>query len=213
MNAPTLNSAFNSVYGLLGKLLDSAALDSDSEAKDCLEVFDQYNWLMAVGNDAARFAELKALGNAGEMALAELNEFMGMVSERGETHIYHAVYKGQNAIADLQAMQQACATVTDEYRAVAISIAHLTQGDTAAFDLAISGGETQLMKRDYGYFLKLLEEDDDCADNFNLNDGNYRHGSSETIKNIIQWAYSAGYRLIEFDCDAQALEMFPTFEW
>lgn len=217
LNQPTLNSAFTSVYGLLGKLLGSAALDLGAEAKDCLEVFDQYNWLMADGQDAARFNQLKAMGDAGEMSLAELDEFMGMVSGLGETHIYHTIVQSEKAIANLHGMNQKAISAdkpgAEEYRAIAINIAHLTQADAEAFNLAISEGETMLMKRQYGYFLKLFEEERDCADHFKNREGNYRHGVSSTCKAIIQWAYNAGYRMIEFDCDAPAIDLFPVFDW
>lgn len=106
MNQPTLNGAFVSVYSLLSKLLDSAALDLDSEAKDCLVVFDQYDWKMIDGKDAARFNQLKAMGDEGEMSLSELREFMSMVSEHGETHIYHTITQGQDAISRFHLMNQ-----------------------------------------------------------------------------------------------------------
>jgi hypothetical protein len=215
MNQPTLNSAFTAVYALLGNLLDSAVLDLGTEAKDCLEVFDQYDWEMADGQDAARFNQLKAMGDEGKMSLAELDEFMGMVAEHGQTHIYHTIVQGKKAIANLHGMNQATLLAdtsgAEEYRAVAINIAHLTKADTKAFDLAISGGETMLMKREYGYFLKLFEHDEGYC--FAEGTGNNRHGVSDQCKAIIEWAYNAGYRMIEFDCDAPAIDLFPVFEW
>ena len=62
------------------------------------------------------------------------------------------------------------------------------------------------MGRETGFFIKLYEDEQS-------EDVNLYHGYSETIKDIIRWAYESGYRMIEFDCDANVLPQFPVFDW
>lgn len=99
-HSPRLYTALKNTYTILGCLLNSAALDMSTEAKDCLEVFDQYDWLMAEGCDATRFLALKDKGNAGTMVKEELDEFIGMVSDDGEVHLYFFIARGHAAVAE-----------------------------------------------------------------------------------------------------------------
>lgn len=96
----------------------------------------------------------------------------------------------------------------DEYRAIALSTAHITEADRDELAAAATDGDTMVLMRESGFFIKLYEETED-------GDGqsNYRHGVSESIKQIIRWAYNAGYRMIEFDSDAPFLEGFQTYNW
>lgn len=94
----SIQKALNHTHEILEKLLDSSLLDLSTEAKDCLEVFDQYEWVMIPGCDAAVFQQLKDKGDAGTMSSKELNQFMEMVSRDGEHHLYLTIFEGRMAI-------------------------------------------------------------------------------------------------------------------
>lgn len=91
-------TAFNETYGILHELLDSSLLDLETESKDCLEVFDQYEWVKKPEYDEDVFQQLKEKGDAGRMSSEELNEFMDMVSRDGEYHVYLTIREGCKAI-------------------------------------------------------------------------------------------------------------------
>lgn len=93
-----LQSALGHTYELLERLLNSSALDRDTEANDCLEVFAEYDWEKQAGYDDRRFRELVALGNDGDLSRDQLDEFMSMVSSDGETHLYHTIYEARQAL-------------------------------------------------------------------------------------------------------------------
>lgn len=95
------------------------------------------------------------------------------------------------------------------YTVVVMSTAHLTTEDCAAIERSIADGEQMALKRDYGYFIKL-HTDPAFKEAF---ESNNRHGASQTIKDIIQWAVREGFTMIEFDRDADIIPEFPTFEW
>ena len=92
----------------------------------------------------------------------------------------------------------------EQYKVVVMSTAHLTEDDTNSLTQAILDGESMVLERDSGYFIKLY-----CD---NLPD-NYRHGHSDSIKAIIQWAFRNEFSMIEFDRDADIIEQFQVYEW
>lgn len=92
----------------------------------------------------------------------------------------------------------------ERYLVVAMSTGHLTKEDRDSLVEAVNDGDQMVLQRRSGFFLKLFEEE---------SPSNYHHGHSETIKDIIRWAHQSGYRMIEFDCDAQVLPHFPVFDW
>lgn len=79
---------------ILEELLNSSNLSASAEAKDCLDVFHEYEWLMKDGCDEDVYANLLDKGIAGEMSLKELDQFMDMVSKDGQHHIYFSIYEG-----------------------------------------------------------------------------------------------------------------------
>ena len=93
-----------SAMATLKSLLDSSALDLTCEANDCLEVFQDYVWEMVSGGDQQRFDYLKDRGNAGTMTSAELNEFMGLVSDHGQTHLYFHLVQGHRLLRLLRSL-------------------------------------------------------------------------------------------------------------
>lgn len=81
---------------VLHGLLDSAALERDAEAKDCLELFHEYDWEPKEGVNRERFAALLEQGREDNLSLKELDEFLEMVSGSGwqEPHVYFLIRKG-----------------------------------------------------------------------------------------------------------------------
>lgn len=99
------------------------------------------------------------------------------------------------------------AVIIEKYSVVAMSTAHLTEMDSKALSIAAKDSEENMvMERSTGYFIKLYQGDDSKCSNF-------RHGHSDAIQDIIQWAINSGYGMIEFDCDAPTLSLFPVFDW
>jgi len=90
----------------------------------------------------------------------------------------------------------------ETYKAMALSTAHLTEKCRNALELQ-SGGSSQVMSREYGFFIKLTESHLDL----DIGDG------GTEIRNIIQFANNNDFQLIEFDRDAEVLDLFPAFEW
>lgn len=97
------------------------------------------------------------------------------------------------------------ATEIETYAVVAMSTGHLTKEDAAALqEAADCADDNMVMARSTGFFIKLY----DLADSDDL-----RHGHSESIKRIIQWAKGLGFQMIEFDEAANPISCFPTYEW
>lgn len=92
--------AFASIYSILSNLLVSASLDPSTEAKDCLAVFDEYEWIMKPRCERSRFEFLVERGNSGTLSLDELDEFMKLVSDEGDLHHYYFIFHGKHAIYD-----------------------------------------------------------------------------------------------------------------
>lgn len=82
----------------------------------------------------------------------------------------------------------------DRYHCVAISTAALTEYDQqllAKLEIASS----QVMGREYGWFIKMGEEPNDIIGELDVNYCN--------LKKLLNAAHKAGYRMVEFDSDAQ----------
>lgn len=91
----------------------------------------------------------------------------------------------------------------EHYQVVAMSTSHLTEADRDSLLGAVGQRDQMVLQRDTGFFVKLFVDE---------TESNFRHGDSETIKNIIRWAHRSGYQMIEFDCDAAVLPRFPVFD-
>ncbi len=145
--------------------------------------------------------------NKVSVVLAALRHFQGAI-EAGEDLLY------LSDIVDLDALNhpeidQLCEEINigreaEFYRVVAMSTGHLTEEDRDKLAEAVNDGDQMVLQRESGFFLKLFNKE---------SPGNYRHGHSETIKDIIRWACQSGCRMIEFDCDAPTLPQFPVFDW
>ncbi|WP_286241236.1 hypothetical protein [Neptuniibacter halophilus] len=84
---------------LLGDLLNSVLLDGATEARDCLDCFEDYDWVMNPNGDRVLFDELLKKGLDGDMSITELDQFMGMLSAEGNYHHYLSIYQGRQALA------------------------------------------------------------------------------------------------------------------
>lgn len=92
----------------------------------------------------------------------------------------------------------------ETYTAVALSTAHLTAQDLIALQ-SKSGGSTMVMERDTGFFIKLY-----CCEVASVSNTDEHY--SEHLNAIVTWAADQGFQLVEFDCDAPAVNLFPCFE-
>lgn len=92
----------------------------------------------------------------------------------------------------------------EEYKCICISTGHLTDTDRAALTALTDDPDCNMvMKRDYGWFIKLYSEQNISED--------YGH-MSESFQLIIRQAINHGYCLIEFDCDASTYSSLPYYE-
>ncbi len=91
----------------------------------------------------------------------------------------------------------------DQYRVVCLSTGHVTDTDREVLeDLARNRKENMIMGREYGWFIKLYEDE---ATRF--------EGVSEHVHHILDAAFNAGFRMVEFDRDAKIYNTLPTFNW
>jgi len=139
--------------------------------------------------------------------LAALRHLQGdMMAGRDISYLNEVVNIDMTAI-DPEELNPLCEEVncpdSDMYQVITMSTGHLTADDIRVLEEQVNDEDNMVMMRGTGFFIKLYEGE---------NTSNYRHGHSESIKEIIRWAITEGYRMIEFDCDADFLEQFPTFE-
>lgn len=91
----------------------------------------------------------------------------------------------------------------DSYRTIGISNYHLSGADTVVLDDLASDPECNMvLKRDTGWFVKLYESPD----------ANTHASMSLNLNSILSACLSAGYRMIEFDADANLYQKLQTFE-
>jgi hypothetical protein len=89
----------------------------------------------------------------------------------------------------------------ETYKCLAVSNSHLPEDKMKI--LSTLSGNGLIMARDTGVFVKLTEE----------LDANLRSEIGEEFNTIVKFAHSKGFRLIEFDRDAEELDGFKAFEW
>ena len=110
----------------------------------------------------------------------------------------------------------------EEYKVLAISTSHLSKEDTSVFhslshhhlDAYDHPFRHMVMARDTGWFIKLYDE----ADYNDLVTYPQAIGEgmrfSPALHKIIMFAHSNGYRMIEFDRDAEEYpNLFETYDW
>lgn len=91
----------------------------------------------------------------------------------------------------------------ETYNAVALSTSHITEDDNGALRVASFQGN-MVMERESGFFIKLYM--DEPAHNF-------REDYSESLKNVIRFAFDNDFQMIELDSDAEAIEELDQHDW
>lgn len=90
----------------------------------------------------------------------------------------------------------------DQYSTICISTAHVSKEDrTKLSRMCFDPNCNMIMKRDTGWFVKLYDEAED-------ND----YDVSEDLKALFYYCVEAGFRMIEFDCDAEIYGFFTRYE-
>lgn len=90
INKVDASSAINYLIRVAKALTSTADLDADTQAKDCLANFEEYNWIKSEGANPELFDELLNAGLEGEMSKNQLFEFMSLIDPvNGETHVYY----------------------------------------------------------------------------------------------------------------------------
>ena len=101
-------------------------------------------------------------------------------------------------------------THADQYKALALSTGHLRQEDKQILtNMAFNTG--MITERDTGWFIKLFELMGNIAESASVWEENYPF-ISEHLRHIFMGAYLAGYRMIEFDSDADTIEGLIVYE-
>lgn len=133
-----------------------------------------------------------------QTALIELKEARAQ-SESG--YMMVAVVEGDIANPHFENELAAC---REQYKTVCFSTGHLTGRDCKTLEeLALDDSCNMIMKRDTGWFVKLYDE---------VGDNSYYVGMSEFFFTILNAALAAGFRMVEFDCDADEQSPFKIFE-
>ncbi|WP_318482570.1 DUF5983 family protein [Photobacterium leiognathi] len=101
----------------------------------------------------------------------------------------------------------------DQYKVIGISAGHLSDNDKAFLEKIAEMEEENAMwdgvpfayvgKRNEGYFVKMYETLDLESCTITL--------EQDQLFTIAQAALNAGYRMIEFDCDADEYECFTSY--
>lgn len=104
------------------------------------------------------------------------------------------------------------ANTDDRYNCVCVSTAHLTPHDREAA-LPILAAETNMVaERDTGFFVKLYEDADYYDPEAPGAEYNKFRILSQQALTILRDAHSAGYRMVEFDADADVYSVYPEFD-
>jgi hypothetical protein len=114
----------------------------------------------------------------------------------------------QTDIHDLDAFCQYSSTaslsnVDDQYRVIGVSTAHLSESDRSMLEtLSTNPDCNMVMGQESGWFIKLYEEPE--------NNTGYA-GMSDNFHQLLNKVHESGYRMVEFNCDADVHEALPTF--
>lgn len=96
----TLSLAKQNDYlkSILQRLVDSSAVAE--ECRDCLEQFDFFDWQMRPDADPERFQQLLDMGtnDPDNFDEVQLNEFLSLASDEGDTHLYFELYRAKVAL-------------------------------------------------------------------------------------------------------------------
>lgn len=135
-----------------------------------------------IGNSLQELKNSGDVGSCVDAELEQLDEFM-------------ATYKKPSAMFDSPIRKML--EEKDRYSCVAISTAALTCYDQQLL-AKLEYDSNMVMGRDFGWFIKLYEETDALTAMLGeVNDDCYN------LHKILLNAHQAGYRMVEFDSDAQ----------
>ena len=83
---------------VLQRLVDSSAVAE--ECRDCLEQFDFFDWTMRPDADPERYQQLLNMGknDPDNFDEEQLNEFLLLASDEGDTHLYFELYRAKLAL-------------------------------------------------------------------------------------------------------------------
>jgi len=96
--------------------------------------------------------------------------------------------------------------INEEYKCLCLSTSHMTKVDENTLRCMINASETNMAtKRDTGFFVKLYEDQVSNLDSW--------VGMGADFHAAMNYALEEGYRLIEFDCDAQVNDNLRTHDW
>jgi hypothetical protein len=100
----------------------------------------------------------------------------------------------------------------ESYKCLAICINHISEEESNLLD-EIAEECDQVLEREYGHIIKLLEEDSNQILSANYELFVITYGLPVRLMAIFAAAYQAGYRFIELDSDAKEYEHLEKFDW
>ena len=133
----------------------------------------------------------EALGNCRENLIPEGDESY----DKEWDNICHAMALLQEALNIVERDHES-------YSCLVCSTGHLKQTGLRGLEEMAAGGDSMVMARDTGLFIKLYEEEK----------YNNRPEYCAELLTLIQFAQENGHKLIELDCDAETLPIFPVYD-
>ena len=104
----------------------------------------------------------------------------------------------------INSLQMKLKNHAEQYKAIALSTGHLTEEDVMTLTNMVHRTNMVTM-RDTGWFVKLYEiENKDASDIEAWRE--YYPFVSDSLMTILQCVYLSGFRMIEFDSDAEEIE-------
>lgn len=146
-------------------------------------------------------SELETLKLAARLMQSELG------SDFFEEHATALVIQNETGLMQLEAKissmlsQSELAMSDDQYKALGVSVEHLTDTDLKLLEAMADNPENNMvMGRATGWLVKLYG---------NEGESEKYSGMSEGFQDVLKKASEAGFRLVEFDTDATTYNAFP----
>jgi hypothetical protein len=96
-NSLSLQDKNSYLLEILSGLVGCSALED--EANDAREVFEEYDWVAKSGADEELFNNLLTIGKSHDMSVCDIDDFMELVSESGQYHLYYLVRKARDVVS------------------------------------------------------------------------------------------------------------------
>ena len=100
----------------------------------------------------------------------------------------------------------------DTYLCLGINICHMPEEDSNKLE-ALCKHCDNILEREYGFIIKLLEEDAEKVTSQNFEYFSTTWEFPDRVVEILSVAYDAGYRMVEFDVDAKYYKRLEDFDW